>query len=394
VTLPDLAPDLALERLAASGLRGRGGGWVEAARKWRAVRAEGGRPFVIANGAESEPGSFKDRYVLQHRAADVLAGLALAARGVGAGEAVVFLKRSLDAPARALERALSGSAPAGLSVRIFRGDEGYVAGEETALIESLEGRRAWPRPKPPLPAGVGYLGRPTLVHNVETLARLPAALADPAAFRRSESTFVTVWGDVARPGVHEVPLGTPVDEVIHRAGGALEPVGLAFPGGPASRPLTVDELDLPLEPAALRAAGSALGAATLLVVGASACPLAVAASLTAFYQREACGQCPPCTIGSASLARIVRGFEEGGSRPRDLRDLAEVAAFMGGHGYCAHGRTAAEVTTGIVRHLGAAFAAHLAAGRCPWPERRHPDPFASGSPELTRLEAAVLEQLQ
>lgn len=394
MALPDLAPDLALERLAASGLRGRGGGWFEAARKWRAVRAEGGRPLVVANGAESEPGSFKDRYVLQRRTRDVLAGLACAARGVGAEEAVVFLKRSFDAPARALERELAAGSPLGLTVRVFRGDEGYVAGEETALLESLEGRRAWPRPKPPLPAGVGYLGRPTLIHNVETLAWLPAAIADPEAFRRGERTLVTVWGDVSRPGVYDVPLGIPVAEVIRRAGGALEAVGLAFPGGPASRPLASDELELPFEPAALQAAGSALGAATLLVAGDSACPLAVAASLTAFYEREACGQCPPCTVGCASLARILRGFEAGGSRPRDLRDLADVAGFMSGHGYCAHGRTAALVTTGIVRRFAAAFAQHLEAGRCPWPERRHPDPFAPGSPELARLEEAVLEQLQ
>ena len=138
---------------------------------------------MVANGAEGEPGSVKDRYVMTRRPGDVLRGLGLAARAVGAREAVVFLKGSFDAPAAALESALRETAPAGLAVSIRRGDDSYITGEETALLESLEGRRPWPRPKPPLPAAVGFHGRPTLVQNVETLARVPAALAIPSAFR-------------------------------------------------------------------------------------------------------------------------------------------------------------------------------------------------------------------
>jgi NADH-quinone oxidoreductase subunit F len=385
------APTL-LERLSASGLRGRGGGWFPAAAKWRAVRSEQGAALVVVNAAEGEPGSFKDRYVLLRRSADVMAGLALAARGVGAAEAFVFLNRSFGSQGAALEVALAASSRPDLTVELRRGDDTYVTGEETAVLASREGRRPWPRPKPPLPAAVGYRGRPTLVHNVETLARLPVAIADPEAFRRAETTLVTVWGDVVRPGVYELPLGTPVREVIERAGGAGERIGLVFPGGPAGRPLLGSELDVPLDPRALRDAGSALGAAAMLVVGESACPLSIVASVMAFFEREACGQCPPCTVGSASLARLVRGLETGGARARDLRDLADVAGFMAGHGYCAHSRTAAQLATGAVDRLEGAVAAHLGAGRCPWPERRHPDPFAPGSPEHARLEAAFEEQ--
>jgi NADH-quinone oxidoreductase subunit F len=387
------APELLLARLAASGLRGRGGGWFPAERKWRAVRVEGGEPIVIANGAEGEPGSFKDRYVMQRRAGDVVAGLALAARAIGAREAIVFLKGSFEGPARALRRAIEAAPPGGPAVSLRHGDDAYVTGEETAVLEALEGRRPWPRPKPPLPAAVGLRGRPTLVQNVETLAWLPHAIADPDGFRRDEKTLVTLWGDVARPGVYEVALGTRLDRVIAEGGGPSETPGLVFPGGPAGPPLLAGQLDTPLDPVALRAAGTSLGTGAILVVGASACPLAIAASVASFFEREACGQCPPCTVGTASLARILRALEAGGARPRDLRDLHEVAGFMAGHGYCAHGRTAAAVATGFTRQVAATVEAHVANGRCPSPGRRPADPFAPGSPERARLEAAVQEQL-
>jgi NADH-quinone oxidoreductase subunit F len=382
----------ALSRLEASGLRGRGGGWFEAARKWRAVKAEGGLPVVVANGAEGEPGSFKDRYVLRRRAPDVVCGLETAARALGAREAYVFLKGSFDREAEAIGRAIAAARLDGLSVSVRRGDDGYVTGEETALLESLEGRRPWPRPKPPLPAAVGFQGRPTLVQNVETLARVKDAVADPLAFRRDEATLVTLWGDVARPGVYEVRLGTPLREVIERGSGPTEPIGLVFPGGPAGPPLGPDGLDVPLHPDALRERGSALGTGAVLVVGASACPVAVAASVARFFESENCGQCPPCAVGTASLARLMRALEEGGSRPRDLRDLADVAGFMAGHGYCAHCRTAAAVATALVRSLASEVEAHVARGACPHGDKRHPDPFAPRSAERAAVEAAFQEQ--
>jgi NADH-quinone oxidoreductase subunit F len=387
-------PDALLERLDASGLRGRGGGWFAASRKWRAVRAEGGDPLVVANGAEGEPGSFKDRYVMQRHPADVVAGLALAARAVGAREAVVFLKGSFDAPAAALSAAIAASPRSGLSVEIRRGDDGYVTGEETALLEALEGRKPWPRPKPPLPAAVGYRGRPTLVQNVETLARVPAAVADPHAYREGETTLVTLWGDVRRPGVYEVALGTPLRRVIEANAEPVEAVGLVFPGGPSTPPLAASDLDVPLDPGALRARGTALGTGAVLVVGASACPMALAASAAGFFERENCGQCPPCAVGTASLARILRSVEAGSSRARDVRDLQEVSSFMSGHGYCAHCRGAAAVATAMARGFADALAAHVSGASGPWPERRHPDPFAPASPERAAVEAAAREQLR
>jgi len=370
-------PEL-LRRVQAANLRGRGGGWFPAGRKWQAVRVEEGDPVVIANGAEGEPGSIKDRFVMTRRAGAVLEGLRLAARAVGAREAIIFLKGSFDAPAAALEKAIGEARLDGLTVTIRRGDDGYITGEETALLEALEGRRPWPRPKPPLPAAVGLNGRPTLVQNVETLARVPAALADPEAFRRTETTLVSLWGDVRRPGVYEVALGTPVSRLIEeQGGGAPDGVSMVFPSSSAAPPLRAAQLETPLDPDALRAAGSALGTASVLVVGASVAPFAIADSLARFFERESCGQCPPCTMGTASLARIVRAVGTREARARDLLDVSEVAGFMAMHGYCAHCRTAAAATTGFLERFS------------PEVKARHPDPFAAGSPERAAIEAAL-----
>jgi NADH-quinone oxidoreductase subunit F len=381
-----------IARLAASGLRGRGGGWFPAALKWRAVQVEGGDPVVVANGAEGEPGSVKDRYLMRTRPADVLAGLALAARAVGAREAIVYLKRPFAREAAALRDALAADPPAGLAVTVHRGEDGYIVGEETALLETLEGRRPWPRPKPPLPAAVGLQGRPTLVQNVETLARVPAALADPERFRAAEQTLVSLWGDVRRPGVYEVPLGIPLAAVIEEhGGGATAGLGLIFPAGPSAAPLTAAGLAVPLDPDRLREAGSALGTAALLVLSASRCPIGVAASLAAFFERESCGQCPPCTVGTASLSRVLRAVEDGTARVKDLQDMAEVAGFMSGHGYCAHCRTAASAVSGVLARVPDEVAAHLSGRGCPRGGSAG-DPFGAASPERRAIEDALERQ--
>jgi NADH-quinone oxidoreductase subunit F len=345
---------------------------------------------VVANGAEGEPGSVKDRFLLRTRPADVLAGLALAARGVGAREAVLVLKGSFIREAEAVRAALAGGAACGLGVRIHHGDDSYIVGEETALLESLEGRRPWPRPKPPFPAAVGFEGRPTLVHNVETLLRLQPALADPSSFRATEATFVSLWGDVQRCGLHEVRLGTPFRQIVeNEGGGATEEVGCLFPGGPSSPPLDAARLDTPLDPEALRAAGSSLGTGALLVVGRSRAAFDLAVSLAAFFEREACGQCPPCVRGTESLHKITRALRACEARAKDVADLDEVAGFMAMHGYCAHCRTAAAAVTRLVALRRPEVEAVLA-GRAPKAVGPLPyDPFAPGSPQRAAIEAVL-----
>jgi NADH-quinone oxidoreductase subunit F len=380
-------PQDLINRILSSGLRGRGGGWYPTGKKWQAVAAEGGEPCIVGNGAEGEPGSIKDRFVMRRRPELVLRGLQMAAQALGARQTVLYLRGSFNAEARALEGALSAGVD-GLEVRLFRGEEGYIAGEETAVLETLEGRRAWPRPKPPLPSAVGLEGRPTLVQNVETLSLVPAAVDDPEAFRRSEKTLVSLWGHVRRPGVYEIRLGTPLQEIIDRCGeGAPEGVGLLFPGGPSASPLRPEETVLPLDPEALRGAGSGLGTGSFLVLKKNICPLAAGVSLASFFERESCQQCPPCSVGTSNLARILRALEDGIARPPDLRALSEAAGFMSIHGYCAHGRTAAAAVGGLLARFPETVEEHLRSG-CP---KGPQDPFGAASPERAAIERALLE---
>ena len=210
---------------------------------------------------------------------------------------------------------------------------------------------------------------------------------DPAAFRRDERTLVSVWGHVRRPGVYEVPLGTSIRRIVDaEARGAGDGIGFVFPGGPSTPPLTPGQIDTPLDPAALRAAGSALGTAAIGIVGASTPPLALSQSLAGFFERESCGQCPPCTMGTVSLARIARAMAEATARPRDIADLDDVGGFMAAHGYCAHCRTGASVVGGLLHRLAPASLAGT--GPRPAPGTGH-DFFGPESPERAAIEAVI-----
>jgi NADH-quinone oxidoreductase subunit F len=321
---------------------------------------------------------------MRERPEHVMRGLILAASAVGAREAVVYLRGSFLAE----ERSLRGCLPTGgVEVRITRGEEGYIAGEETAVLEALEGQRAWPRPKPPLPFAVGFRGRPTLVQNVETLSRVPDAIGDPDEFWRTEATLVSLWGHVRRPGVYEVRLGTPLRDIVETCGeGATSGLGMIFPGGPSASPLRPEQATLALDPDVLRSAGSGLGTSSLLVLGAEVCPVSVGVSLASFFERESCGQCPPCTVGSSSLVRVLRDLEEGRARPSHLRALEETAGFMSMHGFCAHSPTAARVVTGLLTAFPEAVRAHMDGGTC---TGRRVDPFAESSPERRAIEGSL-----
>jgi NADH-quinone oxidoreductase subunit F len=211
---------------------------------------------------------------------------------------------------------------------------------------------------------------------------VPAAVGDPDGFRRAERTLVSVWGHVRKPGVYEVPLGTPLGRIVEdEGGGAPDGIGLVFPGGPSTFPLGDDRMGTPLDPGALKAAGSALGTAALLVVGASRARQDVLISLARFFERESCQQCPPCTMGTASLARIARGAASGTARARDLADAKDVAGFMSSHGYCAHCRTGAAVVGGLLTRADGWADAGLEPGAF--------DPFAADSPERAAIEAVL-----
>jgi formate dehydrogenase beta subunit len=302
---PDLLPDDVLARLEASGLTGMGGAGFPTWRKWEAVRREPGPRVVIVNADEGEPGTIKDRYVMELRPQLLLEGLALAMRFCETEEAFIYLREEYATSRARLQEAI---AERGLPVQIVVGAGSYVCGEETAMLESMEGRRGMPRLRPPFPAQFGYLGRPTLINNVETLAHVARILRGDWASARLWS----VSGAVSKPGCYEAPLDVTARQLIDDyAGGATEEIGAIVPGGAASGILPSAALDVPLTRDTLRAWGAGPGSAGLQVFPASYPVLRLLAETMRFFAEESCQKCTPCRIGNRALHHVVEELEEG-----------------------------------------------------------------------------------
>jgi len=380
-TLQDLAPETLLSRLALSGLRGRGGGWFPAARKWQAVVAEAGRPVVIANGAEGEPGSHKDRFVMLKRPDAVVEGLRLAARAVSAREAIVFLKASFDAPAQALASALASaqerSALDGLRVTVRRGDDGYITGEETALLESLEGKRGQPRSKPPFPAISGLYASPTLINNVETITTVPKVLelgAEEYSKLGSppDSTGTRVFclsGNVERPGPYELPHGITVRHLVYDIGGGIpdgRELKAVMVGGSSFPVMSPDEIDTKLDANSLAEHDLFIGSGVITAIDDRACIVQFALRVAQFYMHESCGKCTPCRVGTRWLVQLLLAVENGTASERDLELLLDVCDRIIGKCLCVLGDSAAMPVASCVTKFRDEFRAHLEHGGCPF----------------------------
>ncbi|MEZ4237739.1 MAG: NAD(P)H-dependent oxidoreductase subunit E [Myxococcota bacterium] len=304
----ELGPDAVLAELEASGLQGRGGAGFPAHLKWKAVRGEAEpTKYVVVNADESEPGTFKDREVLLRRPHLLVEGTAIAAWFAGARDAYVYIRGEFADARRSLIDAIAAAGPhlaaIGVTVHVAVGHGAYICGEETALLEALEGRRGMPRLKPPFPTQAGLWGKPTLMNNVETLACVPdIVLRGGARFRalgRTEpgTKLYCVSGHVAAPGVYELPLGVCLDEVVAAAGGYLGTPKAFSPGGASSGFLPMSLRAEPLDFRGLQRAGSMLGSAGVVVLDDSVDMAVAARSQAVFFQDETCGQCAPCRIG-------------------------------------------------------------------------------------------------
>jgi NADH:ubiquinone oxidoreductase subunit F (NADH-binding) len=301
----DLGPDDLLAALEASGLTGMGGAGFPAWRKWEAVRREPGRRVVIVNADEGEPGTIKDRYVMELRPQLLLEGLALGMRFCETDDAYVYLREEYATSRARLQEAIAAR---GLPVQIVVGAGSYVCGEETAMLESMEGRRGMPRLRPPFPAQSGYLGRPTLINNVETLAHV-------ARIARGEWSPARLWsvsGAVREPGCYEAPLDVTTRQLVDEyAGGATEEIGAIVPGGAASGILPPAALDVPLTRDALREWGAGPGSAAVQVFPSSYPVLRLLAETMRFFAEESCQKCTPCRIGNRALHHVVEELQEG-----------------------------------------------------------------------------------
>ncbi|MFZ5816964.1 MAG: NADH-ubiquinone oxidoreductase-F iron-sulfur binding region domain-containing protein [Bacillota bacterium] len=335
----------ALEQVHLAGLRGRGGSGKGApvAEKWRKVaRAAGIAKYVIGNGAESSPVSRKDRYLLTYFPHRVLEGLLIACAAVGADQAYLFVRGDAEEALAAVEAALEEAREAGLlgavAVELQPSAPSYISGEETAVIDSLEGLEGLPQPKPPYPEEIGLRGCPTVLNNVETLAAAAAILRLGVEGFRALGTpdcpgtaLFTVTGAVGRPGVYEVPYGTRLDELLARAGApAAEQLLAVLPGGLSSGPLRPDELHLPLTYEALAEAGTSIGPAAIVVFARAEASLsAVVRETVTFLTEASCGQCHGCKEGHRQLAGALQAGETGLAR-----ELATVLLY--GRGNCGH----------------------------------------------------------
>jgi formate dehydrogenase beta subunit len=336
--------------LKDSGLRGMGGAGFPAGRKWDLVAAQEATPkYVICNADESEPGTFKDRQILAIQPHLVLEGMMLGMLAVGAEEGWVFIRHEYGPEEQVIRReiehlrdlGLIGPNAAGsgkrLIVEVFTSPGGYILGEESALIECMEGHRGEPRNKPPFPGTYGLHGKPTLMNSVETFAHVPIIARNGAAWWRAQGRgdhaglkFFAVSGQVARPGVYCVPMGTTARELLDLAGGVEGGKRLAAiqPGGASSNFIGPDKLDIELDFASVQAAGSMLGSGALVVVAEGTDVLAAAVNVLRFFRDESCGKCVPCRVGSAKAHDILDGLVKSGGDASDVNgevhDLEEV----------------------------------------------------------------------
>ncbi len=374
----ELTPAQVVEMVVASGLRGKGGAGFPAGQKWKFIPPDAPVKYLVANADEGEPGTFKDRTLLEGCPHLLIEGILIAATAIGARRAFIYVRGEFARGRRRLEEALAQAQAAGfVGGRIFGSDHtveivvhpgagAYIAGEESALLESLEGRPALPRMRPPFPATSGLYGKPTLVHNVETLCHLPAIITlGPARYRQlGPPSLFSVSGCVARPGVYEAPLGVTLRSLIFDYAGGLRPgrrFKAAFPGGP-SAPLVTD-LDLPMDYDSLQRAGSMLGSAAVIVLDDATDVVEVAARAVEFYRDESCGKCTPCRIGTRQMSRILRRILRGEGRPDDLDVLERLAHPMRTASLCGLGMAAPNPVLSSLRHFREEYAARIPAPR-------------------------------
>jgi NADH-quinone oxidoreductase subunit F len=382
------APDTVIRQVGQAGLRGRGGAGYRAAEKWRhCLAVDATQKYVVANGYEADPGTFTDRLLMERDPHSVIEGVAIAAYAVGATKAIVAVNAGYAKAIGHLRGAIAQAEEAGLigvdaldgavtltvEVRPLQG--AFLLGEETVLLRALEGKRGMPEQRPPFPAERGLFGKPTLVHNVETLATVPWIMANGhAAFGKIGSSaspgtkLVQLAGAVARPGVAEVPLGTPVGEIVERAGGGMRDgarMKLAIVGGPLGGLLPADQLGLALDFDALREAGATLGSGSIVVADDSACAVDLGRLLERFASDEACGKTIPCRIGLKRLVEIADRFATGHQRPQDRDLLVDLSEDVIASGLCNHERLAPDPLLSGLRYFAAEYDAHLNEGRCP-----------------------------
>ena len=374
-------PQALIDELVASNLRGRGGAFFPTGRKASFIPKESPKPtYVAVNADESEPGTFKDREIMQRVPHRVVEGCLIAAHAIGSKNVFIYIRGEYLAEFEILRDALDETREAGLldgvTVVLHRGAGAYICGEETALLESLEGKRGQPRSKPPFPAVQGLYASPTLINNVETIATVPKVLelggAEYAKIGAAPSSTGTrvfcLSGNVERPGNYELPHGTSLRELIYDIGGGV-PDGRALkaviPGGSSFPILRADEIDVGLDADALGGIGAFLGSGVVIVIDDRCCMVQLGLRVAQFYMHESCGKCTPCREGTRWLVQLLRKIENGGAAQSELDLLLGVCDRILGKCLCPLGDAAAMPIASYVVKFREEFQAHVERGSCP-----------------------------
>jgi NADH-quinone oxidoreductase subunit F len=375
-----------------SGLRGRGGAGFPTGLKWSFLPKPDGKPrYLVVNADESEPGTCKDIPLMMATPQFLIEGAIITSYAIGChrafiyvrGEVVHVYRRLLNAVAEARAKGYLGDDILGsgfdLEIVVHAGAGAYICGEETALLDSLEGRRGQPRLKPPFPAVAGLYARPTVVNNVESIASVPSIVANGAEWFKGMGTerstgfgLFSLSGHVNRPGQYEAPLGITLRELLEMAGGVRRGHDLKFwtPGGSSTPLFTAEHLDVPLDFESVGAAGSMLGTRALQIFDDTTCVLRAVLRWTEFYEHESCGKCTPCREGTYWLARVLHRLEAGHGEAADLEKLLDICDNILGRAFCALGDGATSPITSSVKYFRDEYLRHLSDGGCPFDPSR------------------------
>ncbi|MEX0952297.1 MAG: NADH-quinone oxidoreductase subunit NuoF [Nitriliruptoraceae bacterium] len=383
----EMEPADIIEAVKASGIRGRGGAGFPTGLKWSFVAQGTGKPvYVVCNADEGEPGTFKDRPLMERDPHQLIEGMIVAGVALNSEHGYIYLRGEFAHAGRSLSKAIRQAYEKGYlgadvmgsgrryDLTLHRGAGAYICGEETALLDSLEGRRGQPRLRPPFPAAHGLFGCPTTVNNVESIAAVPFVLRHGADWWRQWGTekspgpkLMSISGEVNAPGNYEVALGTPIRDMIEIAGGMREGRALRFwfPGGSSTPMLPADQVDLPYTFEDIQEAGSLLGTGALMLYSDQTCVVDTVWRFTQFYEHESCGKCTPCREGSMWLSQIYRRIETGSGRMEDLDLLEDLCANIFGRVFCALGDGMTSPIVSSLTYFRDDYVEHIRRGRCP-----------------------------
>ena len=382
-----MQPEQVIDEIAASGLRGRGGGGYPTARKWQVARRQPGDvKYIICNADEGDPGAYMDRSVLEGDPHTVLEGMIIGGYTIGAQSGIIYVRSEYPLAVARLQEAIGQAYEAGMlgknifgsgfdfQIEVVKGQGAFVCGEETALIASIEGRAGEPHPRPPYPSEAGLWGRPTCINNVETWANVPPIIMRGSGWfagigtESSKGTKVfALVGDIRNNGLVEVPMGTTLRQVVEDAGGGTGRFALKAvqTGGPSGGCIPADMLDLPVDYEALTGAGSIMGSGGLVVMDERTCMVDVARFFLSFTQEESCGKCMACREGTWQMLQILDRIAEGKAVMEDLELLEKLALAVSDASLCGLGQTAPSPVKSTLKHFRDEYEAHIRDGFCP-----------------------------